>query len=117
MALSANGNDRMADILDSVLGNSLTDIALRIGLVMLVIVLTWMAQRLARVLLLRVIKTLLRAVNVMRRFDPAQEDLLSQRLTNPIRLFIVVIGARLAYWRTSRPCNNARQIMWRRPLW
>jgi MscS family membrane protein len=86
----------MANTLDSVLGNSLADVMLRLGLVLLVIALTWLAQRLARVFLLRVIKALLRTVNVIRRFDPALEEQLSQRLTNPIRLFITVIGIRLA---------------------
>jgi hypothetical protein len=57
----------MANLLDLVFGKSLEDVALRLGLVLLVIALTWLAQRLVRVLLLRVIKGLLRAANVIRR--------------------------------------------------
>jgi uncharacterized membrane protein len=49
-----------------------------------------------RFLLVRVIKALLRAANVVGRFDPSLEEQLSQRLTNPIRLLIVMIGIRLA---------------------
>jgi MscS family membrane protein len=86
----------MADLLDVVVGKSPEDVALRLGLVVLVIALTWLAQRLVRVLLVRVIQALLRAANVVGRFDLALEEQLSQRLTNPIRLFIVMIGIRLA---------------------
>jgi MscS family membrane protein len=88
--------ERMENILDSILGDSLPDIALRLGLVVLIIALTWLAQRLARVLLLHVIKALLRATKVIHRFDSALEEQLSQRLTNPVRLFVVIIGIRLA---------------------
>jgi MscS family membrane protein len=63
-----------------------------------------------RVLLLRVIKGLLRAANVIRRFDPTLEDQLSQRLTNPIRLFIVTIGIRLALLLATLSAQQQRTV-------
>lgn len=100
----------MTDTLNSLFGTDPSDVAFRLGLVVLVAALTWLVQRVTRVILLRFIKMLLRAVNVVRRFDPALEEQLSQRLTNPIRLFIVTLGARLALTLVELSTQQQRTV-------
>ncbi len=93
----------MAGTLNS--SSSLADVALRIGLVVLVIGLTWLAQRLAQGLVLRVIKELLLAAKVIRGFEPPLEEQLSHHLTDPVRLFIVTLGIRFALLFVELPAE------------
>ena len=86
------------ETLYSIFGFSFVDAITRVLLVALVIFLTWLAQLGVRSLIVRTVKAILRAVRVMGRVDVEREleIELTDRLTAPVRLFVLVIGIRLA---------------------
>lgn len=85
----------MPDWVDTIVGNDIQEFVIRLGMALGVLILTWIAQRVVRWILLYLIKGIMRATNPLHRFAPAVDDLIGQSLTGPVRLLIVTIGLRL----------------------
>ena len=86
----------VGDELTRLLGESAPDFLARILLIVLTLVITWIVQRLARWLIVRLIETILRAITRFGKIELQLEQDLSRQLARPVRLVVIVIGVRLA---------------------
>ena len=74
----------------------LSDPLLRLILVVLVLVGTWLVQRVVRWLIIRLVEALLKLITRIRALDIQFEATLSAALVRPVQLFIVTVGLRVA---------------------
>ncbi|MEZ4670793.1 MAG: mechanosensitive ion channel [Anaerolineae bacterium] len=84
------------DILEQLAGQAPVEPVLRWGLIALILVLTWIGQRIARWLVVRLIETFFTAITRVRPLNTQLEANLSHSLARPIQLLVVIIGLRLA---------------------
>ena len=84
------------DLLNQLAGFNLPQPLLRLLLFVLILAATWLAQRLARWLILRLLELLLKALTRLRSLDIQLEQSLSEALVRPIQLLIIALGLRLA---------------------
>jgi MscS family membrane protein len=84
------------DFITQLSGFNLPDPLLRLLLILAVLILTWLLQRLARWLILRLVELLLKAVTRISSMDLQLEASLSQALVRPVQILIVALGLRLA---------------------
>ena len=74
----------------------LPDPLLRLVLIVLVLIGTWLAQRVARWLIVRLVELLLKALTRIRALELQFEEKLSRALVRPVQLLIVTLGLRIA---------------------
>ncbi|MBI1278792.1 MAG: mechanosensitive ion channel [Anaerolineaceae bacterium] len=84
-------------ILSTISGEELISVLLRAVLVVLILILTWVGQRVARWLVVRLVEGLVFAITRARQFDVKWEAALSHDLARPIQIMVDVIGLRLAF--------------------
>jgi MscS family membrane protein len=84
------------NLANEISGDQLVDIGTRLLLIILIIVLTGIAQRLTYRLMIRLVDWVLRTTMQLRKIDVPFEENLSHKLVRPVKLLIVVLGLRLA---------------------
>jgi MscS family membrane protein len=85
----------MPDWVDNIVGNDIQDFVVHLGLVLGVLILTWIAQRVVRWVVLILIKAILRATTPLHHLGENVDDLVGGALVGPVRLLIITIGVRL----------------------
>jgi len=86
-------DEQVAQLADTL---PLPDPLLRLILIVLVLVATWIVQRLARWLIVHLVELLLRALTRIRDLDTHFEESLRSALVRPVQLLIVTLGLRIA---------------------
>lgn len=74
----------------------LLGLLLRVVLIIIILLSTWVGQRLARWLVVRLVEAILFAITRVRQFDIQFESKLSHTFARPIQALVVVVGLRLA---------------------
>ena len=83
----------------------LIDPLARLVLILVVLTLTWIVQRLVRLLLIRLAEAFFQAVTRIATIDVSLKESLSTALTRPVQLLVVTIGVRLALMFVELPAT------------
>ena len=94
--------------INQLFGNSVpTDLAARAILIVVTLVLTWLAQRIVRWVVMRLVEVIVRAVTRVGSIELQFEHNLSQQLVKPAQVIVIALGLRVAFALASTSLSAA----------